>query len=291
MKSALVRFAPLALAFFLMIGCRSAQGYPKRPFDLEAEFKMLKPYHAVDILTVHDAKPAAEKKAHRNEVVNARIRAIDLRFGEFAQNLSRENNWTTLGLEWAVLGLSGAGTLVADAGTKSTLAALSGGFTGAKGSIDKNLFFNKTMPALLTQMEANRKVILTRIRTNLRDMDPADYPLTAALIDLDDYYNAGTLPGAIMSLTAESGRAASEAGEELNRVMTSQFLEDEAGRVLEAFLKPDGENVDGKNETTLRKWMDNNDLQSFSVPFFINSAMFKKQRPKAVEDLNLIPDN
>src|SRR5689334_5460878 len=139
----------------LLYGCLSAQGYPDRSFDLQSELQMLATYHAPDILTRYAAAP--DKRAFRNEVVNARIRAIDLHFGQFAQSLSKENNWANLGLDWTVLALGGAGSIIADAGTKGTLAAFSGGLTGARNSIDKTLFFNKTMPAVLSQMEAGRR--------------------------------------------------------------------------------------------------------------------------------------
>jgi hypothetical protein len=285
MKRGGLIFIPL-IAAVLLYGCVSAQGYPDRSFDLQSELKMLDTYHQPDILDRYST--STEKQAFRDEVVNARIRAIDLHFVQFAQGLSRENNWTNLGLDWTVLALGGAGAVVADAGTKSVLAAFSGGLTGAKGSIDKNLFFNKTMPLILSQMEAKRKEVLVQIRTKL-EMDETKYTLMEALNDLDEYYAAGTIPGAIISLTAETGQAAGEAEEKLVQITEDKFLDDQAGKALREFWKPDEKTINRENESRLRKWMDDNGLQDVSITSFIYGSKLKEKRLKAVEDLNLNP--
>ena len=273
-----------AVLGLLLYGCVSAQGYPDRSSDLQSDLKMLETYHQPDLLQRYAA--ATNKRELRDEVVNGRILAIDLHFAKFAQGLSRENNWTNLGLDWTILGLGGAGAIVADTGTKGVLAAFSGGLTGAKGSVDKNLFFNKTMPVILSQMEAKRKTVLVNIRTKMA-LDESKYPLTEALIDLEDYYSAGTIPGAIISLTAESGEMANEAEEKLNEVTEGKFLDDKAGRAIRAFWKPDGKTIDPDNQEKLLQWMKDNRLESVSIPFFTRDAGFKEERLHAVEDLDL----
>ena len=52
------------------------------------------------------------------------------------------------------LGLNLAGTAVAAAGTKTILSAIAAGVTGSKEIVDKNYFFEKTIPALVGQMNA-----------------------------------------------------------------------------------------------------------------------------------------
>jgi hypothetical protein len=58
------------------------------------------------------------------------------------------------------------------------------------------------MPALLAQMEANRAKILSDIKNQLTSPD-STYPLAAAIIDLNAYKEAGSVPGAI-SLVSQS---------------------------------------------------------------------------------------
>lgn len=245
---------------------------------------MLADYHKPDILARYAA--AQDKRAFRDEVIYARIRAIDLRFGQFQQQLSKEGNWANLGLDLAVLALSGAGTVVADAGTKGTLAALSGGFTGTRTAIDKTLFFNKTLPVILSQMEAKRLDVLAKLLNNLT-LDVDRYPLVAALTDLDKYYEAGTIPGALVSLAAESGQAVNESGEKLETVIEGKFSDDDPGRALRAFARPDGKTLDPTNRDKLREWMDANGLGDISITSFLYNLKFKEQRIKAVEDLSL----
>jgi hypothetical protein len=268
--------------------CRTAQGYPERAFNFDQELNMLADYYKPDILTKYSA--AQDKRAFRDEVVYARIRAIDLRFGEFQQKLSKEGNWTNLGLDMTVLALSGAGTIVADAGTKGTLAALSGGFTGTKSAVDKTLFFNKTLPVILSQMEAKRTDALAKLLNNL-NLDVDRYPLVAALTDLDKYYEAGTIPGALVSLTAASGQAVSESDQKLETVLEGKFSDDDPGRALRRFVRPDGKNLNQDNKAKLREWMDENGLGDVSITSFMYNLKFKEQRLMAVEDLSLTGNN
>lgn len=67
-----------------------------------------------------------------------------------------------------VIGLGAATGVVGGATIKSILSVVAGGLTGAKGIVDKDIFYSKTMPVLLLQMEAQRKVQLVKIRTGIR---------------------------------------------------------------------------------------------------------------------------
>ena len=60
---------------------------------------------------------------------------------------------------------------------------------GAKGLIDKDIFYSKTMPVLLLQMETQRKMWLVNIRTKLKENIDI-YPLSEALMDVEEYYKA-----------------------------------------------------------------------------------------------------
>jgi hypothetical protein len=51
-------------------------------------------------------------------------------------------------------------------------------------------------------MEADRTTVLVRIRSSQALSDPSKYPLSTALTDITAYERAGTLEGAIQSLTA-----------------------------------------------------------------------------------------
>ena len=204
--------------------CSSLRAYPNRSGDLDTELKQLDKFHAPTILEEYEKKPdAAAKQAFRNEVVTARIRAIDLHFGVFQQALFREGVSTNILADWITLGLGGATATIGGATTKAALGAVSAGITGAKTSIDKNVYFEKTMPALLAQMIASRKVASARIQEGLTRAAGL-YPLNQALIDLEDYYNAGTIPGAAALIIEQAGATAKKADEVQLETRTKAFF-------------------------------------------------------------------
>ena len=260
------------------------RGYPDRSGNLSAELKQLDQYHAPDIITQYNA--SADKRTFRDEVVNARLRAIDLYFGIFQQEVSKEKIGTEVATDWAVIALSGGGAVLPSAGTKTVLAAISGGLTGAKGSIYKNIFYDKTLTAMLSKMESLRKVELVKIRTGLQ-MDVTRYPLTQALIDLEDYYKAGTLPGAIMGVTAEAGEKHSSAEQDLKKILVTKYQRDQAGEILRRLWKPDGTTIDDTGKQRLESWMKANGLENVSITSFLRGALFEEARARAVKELNL----
>jgi len=194
----------------LLGGCSTLRAYPDRSGDVATELKALDEYHAATVLKTYSEKPDAAKKAYRDEVVTGRIRAIDLHFGEFQQAVFREGVSTNLAADMILLGLGAATATTGGAALKAALGATSAGVAGAKASIDKNVYFEKTMPALLGQMLASRKTALVKIQEGL-SKDVNLYPLNQALIDLEDYYNAGTIPGAIVAIVEQAGAAAKTA--------------------------------------------------------------------------------
>lgn len=284
MKALLIML--LLMGFALLNGCASVSGYPDRSYDLKAELAALDIYHRPDIITTYNGKTGADKKDYRDEVVNARLRAIDLHFSIFEQAVARENVIGNVGVDWAVLGLGGATALAPLSATKSILGAISGGITGAKGSVDKNVFYNKTMPVLLAKMESLRKEVLVRIREGLTQ-STSDYPLTQALIDLDDYYKAGTIPGAIIGIAVTSGDSIKKSDDQIKNILKGKYGFTKKGELLRKFWKPDGDNINPINQEKLKDWMKGNGINT-SITFFIyNPELFGNAHLKAVKDLNL----
>lgn len=195
-----------------LMGCAALQNYPERPNNIDAQLDVLKSYFDPTVI-----KGGGNSVAWRNEVVNAQILAIDLQFTKFEQALARENVGVNTTTDMAVIGLGAATGVAGGAATKSILGAISGGITGAKGIIDKDIFYSKTMPVLLSQMEAQRKVQLVKIRTGLKE-DTNKYPLSEALIDVEEYYKAGSIPAALQGILEQSGAAGQNATKDLKRL-------------------------------------------------------------------------
>jgi type II secretory pathway component GspD/PulD (secretin) len=94
-------------------------------------------------------------------VISAHIVAANLRFRDYTQQLYSQTVGFNIGRDWAVLGLSGAAA-VASQGAANALAAASAGLVGAGTAVSKNAYYEKTLPALIAAMEANRKRVVVR---------------------------------------------------------------------------------------------------------------------------------
>jgi hypothetical protein len=239
----------VCLAPALLGGCTTIRAYPERSGNLATELGALDEYHAATVLKTYADKPDdTAKKAYRDEVVTGRIRAIDLHFGTFQQAVFREGVSTNLGADLILLGLGGATATTGGAVAKAALGATSAGVAGAKASIDKNVYFEKTMPALLGQMLASRKTTLVKIQEGL-DKNVNLYPLNQALIDLEDYYNAGTIPGAIVAIVEQAGASAKVADELLLKKRDKAFFsadrQQRATRILDRIANlPDAKAIE-----------------------------------------------
>lgn len=189
---------------------------PVRPTNLQDDLESLRKQDYFNTEKVLEKCEELEKqnpekaKAYRNKVVNARIYANDIHFSVFQKDVYLERVWLNTGTDWTVLALSGAGAVVGGAGTKTALSATSAGVTGAKKSFEENIYMKKTMEAILDHMVAKREKVLAKIQDGLR-RSIEEYPLIQALRDLEEYYNAGTIPAALVEISKKAGEGLKEA--------------------------------------------------------------------------------
>lgn len=162
---------------------------------------------------------AEEQKQIRKEMMERRMAVIDAYFKEFQAGLVKENVRSEFGIELLGVGVGAAGSLVPETASQ-ILSAVSGGLAGAQAAYGKATLYEKTMSALVAQMRASRKEVAAQIfqRWNL-DLDL--YPMWMARMDLDAYYFAGSLPGAILSTAADAKLKEKKADEILLRPITT----------------------------------------------------------------------
>ncbi len=196
------RVLPVILLSVQLAACASFQGYPEDPSDPATDLIAFQDYFKPEKIESYLAAQGDARRAIRDEVVYGRLAAYDIEFSKFRRAINSQSNFTNVSGNVAALGLSGAGAVAGGVTTKAILAAASTAVLGATGEVDKDLFYQKTMPALLAQMEANRAKILSDIKNQLTSPD-STYPLAAAIIDLNAYKEAGSVPGAI-SLVSQS---------------------------------------------------------------------------------------
>jgi hypothetical protein len=181
-------------------------GPPTPLMDVGAERNDLKVYLNGDVLAAYYASDPTQRSGMtpvqwRDPVIAARIEIIDQYFFAFKAALNAQTTTLDLGVDLLSLGLAGAAS-VAGTGTAQALAAANTGVIGTGTAFNKEALYQKTLPAIFAQMEADRTTVLVRIRSSQALADPTKYPLSTALTDLSAYERAGTLEGAVQSLTA-----------------------------------------------------------------------------------------
>lgn len=137
-----------------------------------------------------------------------------------------------------MLALTGAAS-VSKGNWPKYLAAVAAGLTGAQAVYAKSALFDKTLPALMAQMQASRETVLVRIRQR-EGQEPDGYPLSRGRQDTSDYENAGSIPSAINSVTTSAGTQLKQATDNLNavQVVTAAPIDVQARREkLSAYVK------------------------------------------------------
>lgn len=193
-----------AAVFGLLVGCATVRygGAPEPSFDIDEDLKQLAQQFAPGESITEFYKAPSEPS--RNKFIAGRLTLTNIRYIQFIRQLTSERQLLDSAAEMLTLGLSLAGASVSAASTKTVLAAIAAGVTGSKQVIDKNYFFEKTIPALVGQMNAERKKSLIPLLVGMKaNLD--DYPFAQAVTDLHNYYYAGTFAGAIQAIQADAG--------------------------------------------------------------------------------------
>lgn len=149
-----------------------------------------------------DDRHGLTRRQYRDEVIWLYMRAIDSNYAQFRSSVESESRGSDFAFDLVLAALAGI-TSVAEADEVGPFAAAIATMTGAKGSFDKNLFFDKTLSAVLTAMDeerAKRRLVIDQGMQN----DEKNYSIVRAMADLTAYQEAGNLSDAISNLTTEA---------------------------------------------------------------------------------------
>lgn len=275
--------------------CATISGVPAPYQDRAAVLRADKPYLSADVRTDKDA----DTKPFRDRVIYARLEVIDLNYYDFEAKLLSAGAGANLGADLAILTLNGLGATTGAAPAKAAFAAASAGVVGAKGAINTDVFYQKTLPALIAQMRADRQTLLVRITAGIQK-PPSEYSLSQALADVDAYYAAGSLPSALTAVTSQAGNRLSSANAQLDLLRSVSWIApvkgSTAARIL-AWLYPGGDEtkpVNAANLAALTSWMQNYqaDPMLASIPYQnlltgSGLASGEADRIQAIKDLNI----
>jgi hypothetical protein len=282
-------FSALCLIVVVSLGgCGGIRTYPEAPFDMAGQLESTRFAFEQATFDRYSAATGSQKLLLRNEIINAQIRAYDIKFQEYEQNLSELGIGLGIGTDWASLALSGLTATVGGTTTKAAFGAVNAGIVGAKGAIDKHLFMEKTMPVLMTEMASQRTAVLVQIRAGL-EQDLSKYDLQRGLGDVRRYAEAGSIVAALKGITSSSGSELKKNVDELNKLTTFTYQKDAAGDKLQAFWMPDGKTPDPNNTKRLMEEMAKRGLATGPgrIANFITGKEFAPLRAEIAKALGL----
>ena len=138
-------------------------------------------------------------KAYRDMVIAIYLTAADMRYSQFRRRLAAGSR---------------ASSLLSD--------------MGARAAVSRSTYFDRTMPAIIAVMDAERTRIRTLIMVNLRK-SAEEYPLAVALSDAASYEAAASLDRAIEVLSREAANHAETANMAYLEELASDTGPPEAG--------------------------------------------------------------
>ena len=104
-----------------------------------------------------------------------------------------------------MLGLTGGGAIAGERAA-NILSAGGASLTGAKASLNKEVYFEKTLPALVASMDARRLTLKVAVLQKMR-MPIDAYSLSEAILDLATYQLSASIDGAIEQITGDANTA------------------------------------------------------------------------------------
>lgn len=188
----------------VLTGCAGLRQFPVAARDYAQALETLDVEYRKALAEIYKSPlPSADaQRSIRNHMIETRMAVIDAYFSEFQAGLVKESVRADLAIALVGVGVGAAGALAAET-TSQILSAVSGGLAGGQAAYSKSVMYDKTLPALLAQMQAGRKTVQARIFESSQ-LDIGVYPLWLARTDLEAYYFAGSLPGAILGTAADA---------------------------------------------------------------------------------------
>lgn len=219
LHSTILRAPVLAVAFSAvgLSGCTSLRGGPEQIISTADARSVLSAYKIPGVFSKYqETQTDIAKRHYRDEVMYAYIQAIDSQYFDFRSRMGQDKKELSIGFDGAIIGLSALATIAKKSADE--LAAVSGAFAGANSSVDKNLYFDQSLPALVAAMDAERLTIRASIAQKMT-RDAAAYPLTAAFVDINEYQAAGTLDHAVTVITDEAVKERTQAKQLFNTMV------------------------------------------------------------------------
>ena len=159
----------------------------------------------------------AKAKVIRNELIEDVLPYVDGAYIDFITDLQAGRDRTNFVADLVELGTSAAVGITNGERPLQILGVALTAFRGGRRSADLNFYREQTTPVLIAKMDGNRARVRATILTREKD-GVADYPIGAAISDIVDYYNAGTLVRAFTELSKDTALQTRQSEDELFKV-------------------------------------------------------------------------
>jgi hypothetical protein len=277
---------------------------PRPAFSVDSDIAQLSAqFGSATSITEYYKQP--ETLDRRNAFIAGRLTLYNLEYIKYIHNFTLDKAAVDSAFDITNLGIELSTTLVGRPYTKTVMGAASALLTGSRLSLTKNFLDDKTTAALVSQMNASRKVAVIPILAGMQQQ-PANYPLGAAIVDLQNYFEAGTPEGALQSVQTNAAQQAATADRAIAQYRTVSFTLDDGSTAIRKWLyptattkSPSGQMLGGDGKpaaadttrvTQLRQWMIANGWSGLPIQQLLDGPDFAQERQAAMSALT-IPAN
>ncbi|MFA5964718.1 MAG: hypothetical protein WC804_11930 [Sphingomonas sp.] len=205
-----IRECATLAALMVLSGCATFDGRATQVITVKQADMLIAGYRpdlTIEALGHIDPTDTAGRNTYRNRVIAAYLTTIDAHYGQFVREISRSGKGVHLGVDTSLLLLTGAGAIFHKAA--SGLSAGATAVAGVRGSFDRELLADKTLPILVSLMDSRRLAVRAEIVRG-QSKPEGVYTLEDAYADLMRYEAAGTIDGALSDAATGAGAQARE---------------------------------------------------------------------------------
>jgi len=243
----------------------------------------------------------ANTEARRNEFIAGRLALYDLEYIRFISRFRLNRAAQSTAFDAVSLGVGFTTTIINGERAKTILGAVTTALTGARTSYEKNFYDDKTASALVSQMTAERKEALVPILQGLSGA-VEEYPLTTAIIDLNNYQFAGSIDGALAGIQKQAAEKDAKATRKIDQFRTFAFNPDDATDRIKKWLWPNWASdvggifrdssgnpvaMDSGRYAALQKELTKLNLSGVALPALLGNSLLADARASIVKSLSI----
>ncbi len=263
--------------------CTTYRGEPSRLFTIEQENAFASALSDPALYDEYAASVGPRRRELRDQIVLGRLYGIDVNYPEFEASLTQERQTVGFLATATNIALTTSAAVVAANEAKTLLAATAAGVTGAREGYDKDVLFDRSIALLQQQMRTQRALVRARIVGRLA-LDVTAYPLELALSDVETYYRAGTITGALIGASEDAGIRLNQAKALENEVVVTRFGPTRYGATILAYFRR------GPTEReAVVGWLRDNGI-TVPVAIFANSPDYAAEQARAAARFGLTRD-